>query len=204
MKTAFDNATLPGIYEALLTVGYTTERIDSMKAMLTGLENLQVLRNKEYAEQLAESDKFETKRTEIDVLFTTHRKLTKILFKNDVQAQSALQLDKPKSAVYATWAQQVAGFYQQLNNTTSFKQKVASIGISAELITNQLTEVVELQALRDSQRKELSEAQAATDARDKVFDELYPLYTEYIQYAKVLLADNQALEAIGVRVKAKQ
>jgi hypothetical protein len=28
-------------------------------------------------------------------------------------------------------------------------------------------------------------------------------YCEYIQYAKVLLPDNQMLEAIGVKVKAK-
>jgi len=203
MKITFGNATLPGIFETMQSVGYTAEKIDSMKAKLTGLENLQVMRNKEYAEQLAESAKFDTKRTELDVQYSTHRKLAKILFKTDVQAQSALQLDSPKPAVYASWVQQVSGFYQQLNNTALFKQKVSAIGITADVISRQLLTVDELQALRDSQRKELSEAQTATDARDKAFDELYTLYMEYIQYAKVLLADNQALEAIGVTVKAK-
>jgi len=32
MKITFDNATLPGIFEPLQTVGYTTEKIDSLKA----------------------------------------------------------------------------------------------------------------------------------------------------------------------------
>lgn len=203
MKMTFDNASLPGIFETMQTVGYTTEKIDSLKVKLTGLVNLQVVRNKEFAEQLAESAKFDSKRTEIDVHYSTHRKLAKILFKSDVQAQTALQLDVPKPAVFSSWVQQVTGFYQQLNNTVVFKQKVSTIGIVADVINRQLQSMEELQVLRDSQRKELSEAQAATDARDKAFDELYPLYMEYIQYAKVLLHDNQALEAIGVKVKAK-
>ena len=203
MKITFNNATLPGIFETMQTVGYTAEKIDSLKAKLTGVENLQVARNKEYAEQLSESAKFDVKRTEIDVLYNTHRKLAKILFKSDVQAQAALQLDLPKPAVFSSWVQQVSGFYQQLNNTVMFKQKVSAIGIAAEVINRQLQSLEELQGLRDSQRKELSEAQAATDARDKAFDELYPLYTEYIQYAKVLLPDNQSLEAIGIKVRAK-
>ena len=38
-------------------------------------------------------------------------------------------------------------------------------------------------------------------ARDQTFDELYPLYSEYLQYAKVLMPDNQALEALGVVVR---
>jgi len=203
MKITFDNAKLPGIFETLQTVGYTTEKIDSLKAKLTGLENLQLVRNKEHAEQLSESAKFDAKRTEIDKQYTMHRKLAKILFKFDVQAQAALQLDAAKSAVFSSWIQQVSGFYQQLNNTAVFKQKVSTIGIAAEVINRQLQSIDELQILRDSQRKELSEAQAATDARDKAFDELYPLCMEYIQYAKVLLPDNQALEAIGVKVKSR-
>lgn len=202
MKIAFDNASLPGIFEKMLTAGYTLERIDALKTRLAQLETLHQTRIKEFADQLAETDKLETKRMVVDALFVTHRKLSKILFKGDIQAIAALQVDTLKSVSFAGWMQMALNFYQQLSSVAAFKAKVAGIGITEEIINAQLQELAALQALKNSQRKELAEAQAATDARDKALDELYPLYTEYVQYAKVLLSDNQALEAIGVKVKA--
>ena len=203
MKIAFDNASLPGIVEIMLTVGYTPEKIESLKTRLAQLETLQQVRTKEYADQLAETDKLEIKRAAIDMLFVTHRKLVKILFKGDIQAITALQVDALKPVSFAGWMQMALNFYQQLSSVATFKTKVAGVGITDAVINNQLQELAALQTLKNSQRKETAESQAATDARDKAFDELYPLYSEYIQYAKVLLPDNQALEAIGVKVKAK-
>lgn len=37
---------------------------------------------------------------------------------------------------------------------------------------------------------------------NQTFDELRPLYTEYIKYARILLAGNQLLEALGIKVKS--
>jgi len=42
-----------------------------------------------------------------------------------------------------------------------------------------------------------------TEAHNRAFYELRPLYSEYIKYARILLAGNQALEAIGIVMKRK-
>lgn len=162
---------------------------------------MQLQRNKEFAEQLSETEKLENQRLTIDSQFSMHRKLTKILFRENLQALVALQLDKAKSAVFSAWNQQALSFYQQLSYNADLKKQVASIGISAKIIQDQLQALSDLQALKASQRKEMADAQSATDARDEAFDELYPLYSEYLQYAKVLMPENQALEALGVVVK---
>ena len=60
-----------------------------------------------------------------------------------------------------------------------------------------------MQTLKESQRKETAEAQQATENRDRAYDEVLQLHAEYVKYARVLLSDSQALEAIGVRVKGK-
>ena len=78
-----------------------------------------------------------------------------------------------------------------IGTPASIKAKVAA----------QRQAIAEVQSLKESQSKESAEAQAATDARDAAFDALYPQYADYIKYAKVLLAGNQVLEAIGVKVK---
>ena len=97
----------------------------------------------------------------------------------------------------------VTNFYAQCSGNAALLTKVQGIGITAETVAAQIQGLADLQAIKESLTKETGEAQAATDARDRAFDALYPKYTEYIKYAKVLMPDNQLLEAIGVKVKAK-
>ena len=203
MKLTFGNATLPEIFDVMKTVGYTEEKINGMKAKLSQLEALQQAQTKEYAEQYAETEKFDAKRSGIDAVFTKDRGLLKILFKGNVHAQSILKLDEAKPKAFGAWQDMVTNFYAQLEAAPELLAKVAAVGLTVEAVTAQKQAMTDLQALKESQRKETAEAQAATDARDRAFDELYPLYSEYIQYAKVLLADRQAIEAIGIKVKAK-
>ncbi len=203
MKLTFGNAMLPEIFEIMKTVGYTEEKINEMISKLTHLEDLQQAQTKEYAEQYAETEKFDAKHAEIDAVFTKDRGLLKIFFKGIVHAQSILKLDEAKPKAFIAWQDMATNFYAQLEAAPELLSKSATIGITSESVTAQKQALKDLQVLKESQRKETAEAQAATDARDRAFDELYPLYSEYIQYAKVLLADNQTLEAIGVKVKAK-
>jgi hypothetical protein len=201
MRTAFNNATLPAIFGAMQTVGYTEEKIGSLQAKLTHLVSLQQAQTKEYAEQYAETQHLNQALEQIDKEYTKHRGLTRILFKNNVHETALLKLSELKPNAYAAWVQQVSNFYSQIAGSAELQTKTATVGISATVVSGQTLAIAELQKVKDNQRKETAEAQAATDARDQALDELYPLYTEYIQYAKVLLSDNQALEALGVTVK---
>jgi len=201
MRLTFDNATLPGIFEILLTVGYTEERINLLKNDLTHLEDLQQIQTKEYADQYAETELFNNKKKEIDIEYTIHRGLVNILFKGNTHARSVLKLDEPKPRTYANWYQQVSNFYDQLGGIADLQTKASTVGVTEAKVTTQKQAIVDLQGIKESQRIEISEAQAATEARDIAFDELFPQYTEYLEYAKILLAGNQVLEALGVTVK---
>lgn len=202
MKLTFDNATLPEIFAAMVVVGYTEEKIAHLQAKLSNLETLQQVQTKEYAEQYSQTEEFKKIRKEVDVIYTKDRKLAQILFNGNIHAQSSLKLTETKPLEYAAWKLQVANFYTQLTSTSKLLAQAETIGINVNQAEAQKQKLVEVQNAKDSQGKEASEAQDATDVRNRAYDELYPLYSEYIQYAKVLLPNNQILEAIGIKVKA--
>lgn len=201
MQLTFDNALLPEIFEPMKTVGYTVEKIESMQNDLAALIVLQQSQIKEYADATHEQASFDANRAAIEATFSKNRSLARVLFKNNVQAQSALRLSGDKPTAYAPWYQMVANFYAQLTAIPDLAAKVATIGLTAEVIASETAALASLQAQKETLSKENSEAQAATDARDVAFDALYPLYSEYVQYAKLLLPDNQVLESIGVKVR---
>lgn len=201
MQITFGNASLPTIFPVMLTVGYTEARIASLKAKLDSLVELQQSRTKEYAEQLDETEKFDKKHDEINAVYSTHRSLLRILFKGNTLQTNMLMLNSAVPTAYSAWDKMVDNFYSQITTSPDLLVKAQTVGITAVVIADQKKALVDLKDIKKSQRREIAEAIAATEARDNAFDELYPLYSEYVEYAKVLLTDNQALKALGVTVK---
>ncbi|MDQ0477430.1 hypothetical protein [Chryseobacterium sp. MDT2-18] len=204
MKVAFTNAKEPEILSELATVGITETQLDDYLTNIANLEQLSQQQKMEYGEQYAETDKFNLKREEIDAAFTRHRNLAKIIFKGDRQANTTLGIDAGRKQAYAAWFQQVSNFYAQLLANPTFKAKAASVNIDDVTITAQQTALVEISALKESQKKELGEAQRATDIRDTALDLLYPKYTQLVAFAKVLFRDDQTLEKLGIIIKRER
>ena len=203
MKLTLGNALLPDIFPVMETVGYTAEKVAGMNAELSQLETLSQGQIKESADQDEGQEKFDIKRGEINDLFNNHRKLTRILLKGDIHAWVALQLDTDNPKAYPAWVQLLTNYYAQIAATPALQAKVQKVGITPAIVSTQSQGLLDLQKLKESLKNETAEAQAATDTRNSAFDALYPQYSEYIKYAKILLAGNQALEAIGVKVKSK-
>lgn len=199
MKLTFNNALLPEIFDVMLTVGYSAEKIELLKSELAQLEVLCQTQTKESAEKFDENDKFKLKKEEVDSVFGFHRGLLRILFIRDIHAWKTLCLDESIPKGYPAWFQLVSNFYNQLAETPDLQTKANTVGVTEAKVAAQKQAIVVLQSLKESQRKESAEAQAATDARDKAFVALYPQYADYIKYAKILLAGNEVLEAIGVK-----
>lgn len=201
MKLAFGNASLPQIFVVLVTVGYTAEKIAALNTELAQLETLYQAQIKEYGEEDAEQKKVSKKREEINKSFGQHRGLSRILFKDSAPARVTLQLDVEIPKAYPTWIQLVSNFYAQLSVNPDLQLQANTVGITAPVVASQKQAIADMQALKASLLKETGEAQAATDARDMAFDALFQQYTDYIKYAKILLSDNQLLEALGITVK---
>ncbi|AEK22688.1 hypothetical protein [Capnocytophaga canimorsus] len=201
MRIAFSNAKLPEILPQLQTLGYTEEKLNTYLQKVAELEQLMQNQKKEYAEQYAETEKFNQKRQEIDELYRRHIAFCKILFKGNVKAISVLELNAGRKNAYASWHQQVSNFYGQLLGNSDFLAKVGTINITQTDLEAQKTALQELSTLKENQKKEAGEAQKATEIRDEALDKLYPSYTELVAYAKVLFQDDQILEALGIVVK---
>ncbi|MFK8271884.1 hypothetical protein [Capnocytophaga canimorsus] len=201
MRLAFSNGKLPNIQAQVSLLGYTPEKLDELLAKVVRLEELHQNQKTEYAEQYAETQKFDQKFTEINDLYSKHFAFCKILFKGDTLASAALDFSGKRKTAYSDWLVQVGNFYSQLLKNPSFLTKLQSINIKEEdlkAVQNKLTEVI---ALKESQKKETAEAQKATEVRNKFFDELYPQYSEFVAYAKVVFAHSQELEALGIVTK---
>ena len=201
MKTAFRNAKEPEILSELETVGITESNLDDYLLEIADLEHLSQKQIKEYGEQYAETDKFNLKRIEIDSLYTRHRNLAKIIFKGDRQSNTTLGIDEGRKRAFAAWFQQVSNFYAQILANPDFKTKAETVNIKDPDITAQQTALEQITALKASQKKEIGEAQKATDTRDEALDLLYPKYTQLIGFAKILFPDDQTLEKLGIIVK---
>jgi hypothetical protein len=201
MKLAFGNASLPQIFVVMVTVGYTAEKIAALNAELAQLETLYQAQIKEYGEEGEEQQLFSDKRIGITKVFNQNRALLRILFKGNVKAWVTLQLDVETPKALPIWTPLVKNFYDQLIDSPDLLSAAETVGVTKAVITNQKQALDELETLKKSLRKETGEAQAATNVRDTAFDTLYPKYTEYIKYAKILLPDNQLLEALGITVK---
>ncbi len=198
MRIAFDNATLPTIYPTLLTVGYDEAKIEWLKAKLAELINLDAQQVGAVGEQVGATDASNKKRKEINALYFKHRSLLKILLSGDTVASVAMKLSGQRKKSYSEWFQNVSSFYAQLTQTPELTAHAASVGVNLTVIDEQKQQLTALQALKEIQRKKTADAQQATKLRNQAFDELRPLYTEYIKYARILLAGNQALEVLGI------
>lgn len=201
MKIAFSNAKQPEILAELTTVGITEAQLDGYLADIANLEQLSQQQIQEYGEQYAETDKFNLKKAEIDQIYARHRNLAKIVFKEDRQANSTMGITAGRKQAYPAWYQQVSNFYAQIVANPDFKTKAATVNIDDAAIAAQQTALEEISALKESQKKELGEAQRATDTRDAALDLLYPKYTQLIAFAKALFPDDQTLEKLGIIVK---
>lgn len=201
MKIAFTNAKDPDLLPVLETVGITEAMLDADLAEIASLENLSQIQKREYGEQYEETDNYNLKKADIDALFTRHRNLAKIAFKGDRQANTTLGIDRGRIQAFAPWFQHVTNFYAQILANPDFKTKAEAVNIKDADITAMQTALQEISDVKNSQKKEVGEAQKATDTRDAAIDLLYPKYTQLIEFAKVLFPDDQSLEKLGIIVK---
>ena len=201
MKMAFTNARLPTVLPSLIPVGYTAESLQADYAEVEALETLMQKQRTETQEQMIETKKFDDSRLAIHQIYVKDRGLCRILFKNDVQAQVELDLRGRVSEAYGNWLKEVKGFYTRISNSERLKAEVAKISIKPADLEAQLTAIAALETIKNNQKKETAEAQAATEDRDLKFDEMYAKYSTLLKYSKILLGNDQAIEALGIVVK---
>lgn len=201
MQLAFTNGKLPAILPILETVGYSVEILDNYLQKTDELTKLNRTMQLEYAERLAATEKIKALRLEINKTYGVHRGLAKVIFRKEVKAIAAMRLRGRVKNSYHAWMEDTENFYLQIEGDAEFSTQAASIGITPEVTSEMLKKLTALHALKKSQSKEAAEAQQATEARNIAFGELKEIYCNFTALAKLVLKNNQALEAMGVVVR---
>ena len=203
MKLAFTNAMLPSIFPTLETVGYTEARLLELRQKVADMERYIGEHQTAHAHKRGETDQSKKDMKAINTLYSKHRAMAKLIFAENALASSVLKLNVAKRKDYSHWFQDVSNFYAQLALNTELASIAESISITQAVVETQRQQLDLLQEQKNKQRRAAAEAKQTLERRNKAFDQLYPLYSEYIKYAKILLPNNQSLEAIGIKVKSR-
>ena len=203
MRLAFANAMLSSIFPTLETVGYTEARLLELRQKVSDLEQYIGEHQTAHANKRGETDQSKKDMKAINTVYSKHRAMAKLIFAENALACSVLNLHVAKKKDYSNWFQDVSNFYAQLALNTDLAAEAERVSITKAVVETQRQQLALLQEQKNKQRRAAAEAKQTLERRNKAFDQLYPLYSEYIKYAKILMPNDQALEAIGIKVKSR-
>jgi hypothetical protein len=129
--------------------------------------------------------------------------IARIAFKKDVQAISTLEMTGKRATTLSGWLSQARNFYNALLANEEWKTVMAGYGQTAEKLAQRLENVNGVAKAAENVKKEMGDAQNATQERDTKFEELTSWLSDYDQIAEIALSGNpQLLERIGIVVKS--
>lgn len=185
------------IAAALDAFGYDDTALKEGQILLDTARSLYDAQIKEYGEQHAATQAFDTATQQADKTYAAHRKLAKVAFKTDAQRQTDLHLNDRKSQVYATWYEQARHFYTALLADTDAQTKLARFKVTPEALQAAQAQVEQTQTLKSAQEKEKGEAQNATQQRDTALKALDNWLADFKVIARLALEDTpQLLESL--------
>ncbi|WP_282036465.1 hypothetical protein [Saccharicrinis aurantiacus] len=179
--------------------GYTPERLAVGEGLLNTTEQLNRLQIKEDGEQKEATSVLNHSIKKANVVYMPHLKIARIAFKNDVNLSTQLELRGERKQKQSAWLGQTKVFYNNLLANPKALEKMASFGQSSAKLEVGLQLVLAVDAQLAVRKKEMGEAQNATETRDAAADELQEWYSDYIEIARIALADQpQYLEMLGI------
>ncbi|WP_289053924.1 hypothetical protein [Carboxylicivirga marina] len=189
----------PPLAKLLLEYGYTPERLATGEGLWSKASSLNIAQHKENGEQLAATKALNRSIDAAHAVYMPHLKVARVAFRDDVTYWTQLALKGKRKKSQSGWLGQTKVFYTNLLADEVALEKMAVFGQTREKLEagHQLVLVAEENlAIR---KKEMGEAQDATKARDKAIDELQDWYSDYIEIARLALAEQpQYLEMMGI------
>ncbi|MBU2912740.1 hypothetical protein [Reichenbachiella agariperforans] len=199
-KNAITNGqNVEAISTVLAAYGYDTDALNEGMALYEQADVLHVNQKKEYGEQYAATDEFQTARAALNKTYMRQLKLSRIALKGDKSAGEALQLSGERKQAFSGWLQQARAFYTNVLILPTALTALAKLNTPEAELTAASEELSVVESKYNTQLKEKGEAQAATEARDEALDSLNEWMGDYIAIARVALEDDpQMLEMLGV------
>jgi len=194
----------PGISSILARFGYSPEALKAESEKLKQLEAAQATQDAEYGDQLAATEAVEKAWKKAREQYNDALTLARMAFKTDLDAQRALRLNGDRRNSLSGWLEDAKVFYQQLLTNTAWAKALERYDYNASRLTQEQAGVDEVSRLKSVQEKEKGEAKGATEARDKLLDEVNEWFGDLKEVVKVAFrADPQKVERLGLVVLNK-
>ena len=167
--------------------------------MLCTTELLNSTQKKEDGEQKAATNELSLSVEVANAVYVPHVKVARIALKKDASLSVQLDLAGERKQKQSAWMGQTKVFYTNLLSNEAALAKMAAFGQTREKLEVGQTLVLAVEEKFALRKKEMGEAQNATEARDSAADELQDWYSDYIEIARLALADKpQYLEMLGI------
>ncbi len=202
-RVALDNVlNQPVIASEMSELGYDSEEIQKGKNILS-------LTRKAYDANKTEDDEtkeahasFINLKTQLDDIFTVHRKKAKVVFRNDPLTAAKLGISTGKGRSYIKWIESLKNFYSITIADTDIQTQLVRLKITLEDLNGANTLITEVETARSLYLREKGESQEATQIKDQAFYQIDDWMSEFFAVAKIALEDKpQLLEALGKIVR---
>ena len=179
--------------------GYDENRLNTGLGLYENAATLQNRHKKEYGEQFAATDALNLAKAEANKLYMTHVKVARIALNGNRSAEESLQLGHKRKVSLSGWLKEAKAFYANALSDENILSAMAGYGITPEILEKGKAEVDTVETSYNRQLKEKGEAQAATQERDKAFDELQNWMSDFVAIARIALQEQpQYLEALAI------
>jgi hypothetical protein len=188
---------------AVAPFGFTEEKLNQGKALLTEAETLYESQQKEYGDVDGAQNQLVELREQAHKVYMSMLVIARIALKNNVQATTTLELGGERASTISGWLKQTRNFYRALLANSDWKEAMMAYGQAEEDLNHALQAVDAVNLAAEQVKKEMGDAQNATGKRDMKFEELIEWVRDYEKVARIALANQpQLLEKLGIVVKS--
>lgn len=200
----FKNAKFESVLAGeLAQYGYDAATIEQGEALYNTLLEKYDTNKTESAQETTAYAAFDSALENTQAIYSTDRKKAKIVFKDQPDVLKKLQLKGIASVRNAALIDTMRLFYETLNNYPELQTPLQRLKITAQHVTNQLTNITQTQQAYADYIREKGESQQATQDKNKAFDAVTKWVSEFYAVAKIALEDQpQLLESVAKLVRS--
>lgn len=198
-KVTLTNAKLPALQPILSRRGYSIPVIDAALVQLAQVQQLNETQKTEYGEAYHATRVFNEHRNLLHDDYIEHVEVSRVVFKRDIEAQTALGLIGRRRKTQSEYIMQGLQFYRNAQSKEAFKTALAAKGISGTDLEQGQLAFEQLQQYMAAQQKENGEAQKATNDRDEALDAFEDWMSDFRKTARASLRRfPQLMEQLGM------
>jgi hypothetical protein len=200
-----DNSQAPPIQDAMATVGYDEAAFQRGQALRDAFAAALQARQSEYGEQItateALNDAWDAFHSQT---YMPHVTIARLVFDDSSGTIRRLGIDGIRPEAFDAYLQEAQRFYTTIAGDADVQAALAERGVDEAAVTQAQADLDQLEALDQTQEREIAEAQQATRARNDARRAFADWLADYQKFARVALAAQpELLEQLGLTIRSE-